>query len=130
MSRENVETVRQVYAAFNRAGEPPWELFTPDAEFDATAIPGLGVIRGREQSLAALGDYAAAFEDWRIEPEELLDAGDQVVAVVRDGGRMKGTGDTIFNRFTHVWTFRENRVARWKTFTDHAQALEEVRLHE
>ena len=130
MSHEHVETVRQVYAAFNRAGEPPWELFTHDAEFDATAIPGFGVIRGREQALAAFGEYGAAFEDWRIEPVELVDAGDQVVAVVRDGGRMKGTGDTIFNRFTHVWTFRGERVSRWKTFTDHTQALEEVGLHE
>ena len=130
MSRENVELVREVYAAFNRTGEPPWELFTADAEFDATAIPGLGVVRGREQVIAAVRDYAAAFEDWRIEPEELLEAGNRVVAVVRDGGRLKGTDDTVFNRFTHVWTFSGNRVARWKTFTDHRQALEAVGLWE
>ncbi len=122
--------VRQVYEAFNRTGELPWELFTPDAELDATAIPGFGVIQGREQALAALRGYAAAFDDWRIEPEEFLDAGNHVMAVVRDGGRLSGTDDTVFNRFTHVWTFRGNRVARWKTFTDHAQALAEVRLHE
>ena len=130
MSRGRLATVRQVYEAFNRTGEPPWELFTEDAEFDATAIPGFGVIRGRENSLAALRDYAAAFENWRIEPEEFLESGDEVVAVVRDGGRLKGTDDTVFNRFTHVWTFRGNRVARWKTFTDRQQALEDVGLRE
>jgi ketosteroid isomerase-like protein len=128
MSQEAMALVRQVYEVFNRTGEPPWELLTPDAELDATAIPGFGVIRGRDQALAALRDYAAAFEDWHIEPEEFLDAGDQVMAVVRDGGRLKGTEDTVFNRFTHVWTFRGNRVARWKTFTDRVQALEDLGL--
>jgi ketosteroid isomerase-like protein len=122
--------VRQVYEAFNRSGEPPWELFTADSEFDATAIPGLEVIRGRERVLAALRDYAASFDDWRIEPEEFFDAGDQVVVVVRDGGRLKETEDTVFNRFTHVWTFRGNRVLRWKTYTDRRQALEDAGLRD
>jgi ketosteroid isomerase-like protein len=130
MSRERLETIRRVYETFDRTGEPPWELFAADAEFDATAIPGLGLIQGRDRLLAALRDYAAAFDDWRIEPEEFLDAGDEVVAVVRDGGRLKGSDETIFNHFTHVWTFRGDHVTRWKTFTDRRQALEAVGLRE
>ncbi len=130
MSRENVEVVRQAYEVFNQTGEPQWDLFAPDAEADASAVAGFGVMRGREQLLAALTEYAAAFEDWRIEPEEIFDAGDHVVAVVRDGGRLKGTDDEVFNRFTHVWTFRGGRVVAWKTFTDRGQALQAAGLSE
>lgn len=43
---------------------------------------------------------------------------------MRDGGRMKATGDEIHNRFTHVWTFRSGKILRWKTFTDRARALD------
>ena len=64
------------------------------------------------------------------QPEEFHDAGEQIVAVVRDGGRLKGTGDEVYNRFAHVWTFRAGKVIRWETFTDKAKALEAAGLSE
>jgi hypothetical protein len=51
MSVENVELARIVYDRFNELGEPPWELFHPDAEFDASNVVGFGVLKGREQVL-------------------------------------------------------------------------------
>src|SRR5919109_930478 len=116
MSEGNVERIRLMYEHFNRTGEPRWELFHPEAEFDATAVVGLGryaISAGREEILRLLRDYAAAFEKWRIEPEEIIDAGDQVVAAVRDGGRLRGTDDEVYNRFTHVWIFRSGKIVRW-----------------
>lgn len=130
MSKQNVEVVRAFYEHFNRTGEPPWDLFDPEAEFDATNVVGFGIVRGRERVLASLREYAAAFDDWRIEPEEFVDAGDQVLAVVRDGGRLKDTADEVFNRFTHVWTLRSGKVVRWKTFTEKAEALAAAGLAE
>lgn len=131
MSEENLERIRALYEHFNRTGEPDWALFDPEAEFDATEIPGLpriALAAGKEELRRLLRDYSAAFEDWRIDPEQLLDADDHVVAVVRDGGRLKGSSDEVFNRFTHVWTFRRGRVIRWKTFTDQQRAFEAAGL--
>lgn len=122
--------MRALYDHFNEAGEPPWELFHPDAVLDASTIPGLGIVSGRDQALAAIREYAGAFEQWRVEPEEVLDAGDFVFAAVRDGGRIKGTQDEIFNRFFHAWQFREGKVIAWKTFQDRDQALEAAGLRE
>jgi ketosteroid isomerase-like protein len=130
MSEENVTVVGALYEHFNRVGEPPWELFEPDAEFDATNVVGLGVLRGREQVLGAMRDYAASWERWSIEPEKFIDAGEHVVVVVRDGGRLKATGDEVFNRFVHLWTFRAGKVVRWKTFLDEDQAVEAAGLSE
>lgn len=128
MSQENVELARTIYDRFNRLGEPPWEFFHPDAEFDATNVVGFGVLKGREQVVPALRDYAAAWDDWRMEPEEFIDGGEQVMATVLDRGRLKDTGDEVHNRFFNVLTFRSGKVTRWKTFTDRAQALEAAGL--
>jgi ketosteroid isomerase-like protein len=133
MSEENVERVRAAYEHFNRTGEPPWDLFASGAEFDASNVAGFGsydLSAGRERVLGLLREFAAAFEDWRIEPEEIIDAGEQVVAVVRDGGRLRETGDEVYNRFTNLWTFRSGMVTRWKTFTDRGQAFDAAGLSE
>lgn len=130
MSQGNVEAIRLSYVHFNRTGEPPWELFDPDAEFDASQVVGFGVIKGRDRVLSAMRDYAASFSEWHVEPEELIDAGDHVVTVVRDRGRMKDTGSEVTNRFAHVFTFRSGKVIRWKTFTRKEEALEAVGLRE
>jgi len=128
MSQQNVELARTIYELFNRRGEPPWEFFHPDAEFDATAVVGFGVATGREQALSALREYAAVWDDWRMEPKEFIDAGEQVVTTVLDGGRLKATGDEVHNRFFNVLTFRAGKVAHWKTFTDRSQALKAAGL--
>jgi ketosteroid isomerase-like protein len=131
MSRENVEIVRRVYEEFNRTGVPPAQLFHNDAEFDPSrALPDAEVLRGAEQFLALIADYSSAFEDFRVDAEALMDGGDHVVAVVRDGGRLKGSGSEIWNRFVHVWTLRDRKVVRWASYSDKAEALEAVGLHE
>lgn len=130
MSRENVEAVRGLYDHFNRTGEPRWELFDPEAVLDASSIPGFGVVSGRDEALATIREYAGAFEEWRIEPEEIVDGGEFVFAAVRDGGRIKGTKGEVFNRFFHAWAFREGKVVAWRTFQDRDQALEAAGLRE
>lgn len=130
MSRENVDLTRTIYERFNQLGEPPWEFFHPDVEFDASNVVGFGVLKGREQALSGLREYTAAWDEWRIEPEEFIDAGEQVLATVLDGGRLKASGDELHNRFFNVLTFRSGKVVRWKTFTDRSQALEAAELRE
>jgi ketosteroid isomerase-like protein len=131
MSEENVEIVRSIYDHFNQIGELKWDLFHSEAVLDASSTPGFGIVRGRDAALAALRDYAAPFEDWRVEPEEIVDAGGSYVfAAVRDGGRIKGTQDEIFNRFFHAWELRDGKVIAWRTFQTREQALEAAGLSE
>ncbi len=131
MSQENLELVRGGYEEFNKTGVPPLHLFHPEAEFDATrTLPDVGIIRGADQFLGLIRDYSSSFEEFRVDAEELLDAGDHVVVVVRDGGRLKGSGSEIWNRFVHVWTVRDGKVIRWTAYTDKAAALEAVGLAE
>ncbi len=131
MSEENLEIVKAIYDHFNETGEPKWDSFHAEAVFDASSVPGFGVLSVREAALNALREYAAAFEKWQMTPEEIVDVGfDRVFAAVRDGGRIKGSGDEIFNLFFHAWELREGKVVVWKTFQDRAQALEAAGLTE
>jgi ketosteroid isomerase-like protein len=133
MSQENVEIVRRIYREVSaRVWEAPPELFDPEYEVDLTdAGPDLGVIPGVEAAEAALRGYSETFEDFRIELVDVIHADEQrVVTVVRDGGRLKGSGSEVWNRFFHVWTFRDGRIVRRSSHTDENEALEAAGLRE
>ena len=83
MSEENVEVVKRVYEAFNRRD---WDavFVDMDRDFQMTTKrgPNAGAHRSREGAQGFAEDYLAAFDDATAEPEQLLDAGDRVVALV------------------------------------------------
>ena len=134
MSRENVETVAELREAFERGGtEATLKLVAPDFELTMPSIyPGPNrVFHGPEAARQALEEWIDSFEDFRVELEEVLDAGDKVIAVVRESGRMRGSTTRIDAPFTAVFAFDEQgRVARLDWFTDRAEALEAVGLRE
>ena len=94
MSEENVETVRRVYEGVNTRLEVPRELFHPDYEFDNTELwPDLGEVLGFDAAQEAMREYWKTFDGYRVEIEEVIYADEgRVIDVVRDGGRMRGTG--------------------------------------
>lgn len=132
MSQENVERLRQGYELFSQTGELDWDMFDPDVEFDPSAVlPDVGVVRGH----AALQDivrlWVGSFEDFRIDVEEMIDIdAERVVAVVRDGGRIRGTTNEVRNRFAHLWVMRHGKAVRWATFQTKGDALEAAGLSE
>jgi ketosteroid isomerase-like protein len=133
MSQANVEIVRRVYAEVSAdTWKAPPELFDSAYEVDLRdAAPDVGVIPGIEGSEEALRGYTATFEDFRIELLEVIHADQQsVVTAVRDGGRLKGSDSEVWNRFFHVWTFRDGKIVRRSSHTDRDQALEAARLQE
>jgi ketosteroid isomerase-like protein len=125
ISDQNIEAVRRTYEVFVARHEPPWELFTDDATMDATeASPDVLVIRSRAEATAALRSYADTFERYNVVLDEIIHADDtRVVTTVRDGGRIKGSDTELWNRFFHVFTFRDGKIAWWSTHTEHGSAL-------
>jgi ketosteroid isomerase-like protein len=119
MSQENVETVRRVYEGVNARLEAPRELFDSDYEFDNTELwPDIVGVLGFEAAQEAMREYWETFEAYHVEIEEVMYADEgRVVDVVRDGGRMRGTDAEAWNRFFHVWTFRDGRVVRLSIHT-------------
>ena len=70
-----------------------------------------------------------AFEDYRPEVEDLLDAGDKVVTLAIEHGRGRGSGAAVQSQRTaHVWTMRANRAIRLDLYLDRADAFKALGL--
>jgi uncharacterized protein len=131
MSQENVEIMRRAYEAMNRDGLDAVVRFAhADIEFVPPPELPTGPARGVEAVEQFARQWVETFDDFRIEPERFIDAGNQVVVFVRDSGRVKGSDAEIHNRFIHVWTLAAGKVMKWQTFTDESRALEAAGLSE
>jgi hypothetical protein len=131
MSQENVEIVRRHMEAY-LAGDNETALaaYDQDVEFDASIRPEGHVYRGREGVAEAMRVWSGTWEDWRVELEEIVDAGDRVLVIVWESGRGKGSGLEINQRVYSLFTLRDGAIVHWKGFLDRAQALEAAGLSE
>jgi ketosteroid isomerase-like protein len=128
MSGENVEVVRGSIEAF-RAGdyERALEALDPEIEYDLTHFPEGKVYRGHHGVREAFRIWMGAFEAYRQELDELIDAGeDEVIAVVREFGRGKGSGVETERSTAGVWTLRDRKAIKIRFYETKAAALEAV----
>ena len=73
-----------------------------------------GLVVGRDKFIEMSRHYWGAWEDYRVEPEEFIDAGQSVVVGIHERGRGKGSGVQLDRRWAYIWTFREGRIVRWE----------------
>jgi len=71
-----------------------------------------------------------AFDDVRLSVEELIDAGDRVVVVLRLHGRVRGSTQEVEMSETHVLTMRDGKVTEIHEYQTKAEALKAVGLEE
>ena len=77
-----------------------------------------------------MADWLDTWEDWEIELEQLVDAGDDVVAVVRQRGRSKATGLPVDMHFAQRWTLRDGMQIRMRMYANPQEALEAAGLRQ
>ena len=134
MSQENVEIVRDAAAAFNRGDVDTWlEYFADDIDYRAVegALDDRGPMYGKAAVLAYLQDWLDMFDDFKVEPLELIDAGgDEVVAVLRNSGRAKLSGVETDLTYAALYTIRDGKIARGREYWTKEQALEAAGLSE
>jgi ketosteroid isomerase-like protein len=128
VSAENVEAVRQGFAAFNeREVERLVGLSTPDCEWHPFRAQLEGIVyRGHEGVRRFVRDMDEDWQAFRIDPVEFHDRGDQVVvigqvtAVGRGGVEIDSTGGFVFD-------VQAGRIAGLVSYSDPAAALEAKR---
>ena len=134
MSRENVELVRNAFQAFNsRDVDGFLEGAEPDlvTDWSRAVGPERGIFRGREQAARFVRSWWDAFDESAIIVDELIDAGDHVVAVFHGRQRGRGSGAVVEGRGSAlVWSFREGRVVAATLYQQRYEALEAVGLAE
>lgn len=126
-----MEIVRGAYEQFATTGQLDAEIATPDFVWDMSNFhgwPEQEVYKGVEGAEAFLSDWTAAWDDWELEVEALHDAGDKVVALVRQRGRSKAAETPVDMSFAQVWTLRDGMQARMEMYSDPNEALKAVGL--
>ena len=133
MSRENVETVRRIYAQglLDREPDRLLELATPDVEYvNPPEAVEPGVRRGQTEVAKAVRNLSHPFDSTRNELCGLFDGGDIVVASVRFCTRSRGSRSEVVQEEAHTWTLRDGKIARFEWGRDLGAALEAAGLKE
>jgi ketosteroid isomerase-like protein len=126
-----LDVVRGGYEHFATAGELPVDIYAPDFVWDMSHFDGWPEERlyhGVEGARAFLDAWTQAWEDWELEVQSLQEAGEQVLAVMRQRGRSKSTGLLVEMSFGMLWTLRDGKQTRMEMYADPADAMRAMGL--
>ncbi len=133
MTQENAEFVRNVFAMVDRGDPEAWDVLPPDFVIDLSRrLIDPVILRGSDKMRAFYRDLDETWEGGAsLRVEQLIDAGNDVLVLVRFGGRGKVSGVHVEVLVWNLWTFRESKPIRWTYFgEDRAAALEAAGLSE
>src|SRR2546422_4092897 len=121
-----VRRVRQAYAAANRRDfDFLLTAFDPDLEYhsgiDARPADWDAIYRGHDGYRELWRVLLEAFEDIRLDPEELLDLGDRWLVTVKLSGHGAGSGASFSQQLFQLFTLRQGLIVRQDDFLDRAE---------
>jgi ketosteroid isomerase-like protein len=133
VSQENVKIVREAFDAF-MGGDPEKtaQLVDPEIEFRGT-VGGLQegeIAHGQSQIEQTLAEDLEVWEERRLEAEEFIDAGADVVVLLHEYRRGRGSGVELETETAVVVSVNGGRVVRIRGYMDRRAALEAVGLSE
>jgi ketosteroid isomerase-like protein len=133
MSQGNLEVVRRIYEGWAEGDfRPATELYDPLILLvQGQGFPEPGPYLGLDGVRKYMNTFLEAWDRVTIEAEELLEAGESVVAKVvqRAVGKQSGVEPTELGYF-QVWTLRGGKVIRLDVIRDRADALNTAGLSE
>jgi ketosteroid isomerase-like protein len=130
---------RQAYEAANRRDFDVLLLrLDPEIEFqfDESPVGGMlppdlvGVHRGHEGYVRVWEAGLEAADNYRLEPEEVIDFGDRLLVVGRQTGRGTSSGIPFDEPLLSLFTLRRGLVVRLKDFATRDKALEAAGVRE
>ena len=132
MAQANVERCGTLYTLLDQGDDAVWDLVSPEFVLDfSRRLIDPTVLNGRDEARAFYErEWRDTWEDGiRWKPEELIDAGEKVLAFVWTSVRGKASGVQVEVRVWNMWTFRDGMPVEWKYFgEDRAAALEAAGL--
>ena len=128
---QNSKTVEAFYAAMGR-GDVPFIIGAIDPqivwnEAENFVYADQSPYIGLDALLSGLfARLAGEWDGFSAVPEEIVDGGETVVALGRYGGVYKATGVKVNAQFTHVFRFKNGKIATFQQHTDTAQFRDAV----
>jgi ketosteroid isomerase-like protein len=141
MSRENIEIFERVWPGevdmvdFVGAGLPfsaeAVDLLDPDIEVvfltGAPGVPNLS-FRGFEGFGEGWTDWLSPFASYRMDVQEVVDAGDEILVLTHVRARTHRDGVLVEHDPAAALTVRDGRVVRARFFLERAEAFEALGL--
>ncbi len=152
MSQENVEIVKRAQPKGLETGVDMVRMFRGSTALDPTAM-GIDVTayesdfevefiaseagasirpvsRGPQGFAEGWRDWLEPWESYSIEIEEVIDAGDDVVSLVRVQARTARDAVPVEHRPAAVWSVRDSKIVRVRFYLERDEALEAAGLRE
>jgi ketosteroid isomerase-like protein len=127
---DNISRVRQGYELFLSGNlDEAMEMF--DAEIvveDRVDSPDAATFYGPDGFQKYLVTWLEPWEEFSLEPEAYHATDTEVVAFIRQWGRVRGISACVEEKLAHVWTVREDKAIRYRVFTNREEALLAVGL--
>jgi ketosteroid isomerase-like protein len=128
----NVALVRMAMEAFERGDtEAQLSILADDVELvEWPEGPDQRTYRGHDGALRAYESWAEAWEWLRNDVDEIVEAGDRVLACGKTHGKGKGSAVEVAIDAFNVYTLRDGKIARIEFFITKQPALEAAGLSE
>jgi uncharacterized protein len=119
--QENVQIVKEAYAAFGRGDIPGLlALLADDIEWitPGEGLPVAGTHRGQAKVADFFRKVSETFEITFLETREFFAQGDRVLVVGFDKGRVKATNRTFEGHWVVAYTVRNGKVTKVQEYID------------
>ncbi len=126
------KVVQDAYAAFGRTDIPAiinsltddidWQLLGP------TELPIAGLRKGKPEVQRFFKQVAELWNFERFEPRQYIEQGDIVIALGYYSGTAKGSGRKFAAEWSHVFTVKNGKIAKFREYTDTANLIGALNL--
>ena len=134
MSQENVEVVRDQFAATNDRDFPrAMSYYAEDVELvvHPDAFLERGTFMGRDAVGEWFANWLTTFEPgYHFDIEEARDLGDVLLLVASHHGRGRASGVEVHGQTGYLYTLRGGKIVRAELYRGRAEALEAAGLRE
>jgi ketosteroid isomerase-like protein len=130
MSQENVERTKLFYERLNEGGmAASLALLDPNVEWWTRAdSPGTAVVKGHDGVSALWAEITDVLEELRMEPTEIMNAGEYVVVSVHQVARTRGV--LIDQHEVHLLRWRDGLMIEGREYHEKDEARKAVGLGE
>jgi ketosteroid isomerase-like protein len=127
---QNVAVVQQLLEHFMATGEPDWGTLHEQVEvYDHDTPDQRGEYHGHAGVARWLEEWGAAWSDYSIELEELIDVDERVVAVFNMNATGLGSGVKLERQDGMTCELRDGKIARLDYYNSREQALQAAGRH-
>ena len=87
---------------------------------------GEQVFRGRDGLKRWIASIREIWDEWRMEQERSIPAGDRIVVLVRIVARGGLSGVGLDRETAHIWSIADDHVTKCEVYFDRSEALDEL----